>query len=1041
MATEFAHTIGGLGLTVIGCTGNGVSPIVLTVSGSTASVRVGQRIVVASVGGNTNANGVKIVTVVSSNSITFSGTGNGAYTSGGTVARDYLSIDAWNAATRTINLTGLDRVYRGFVCNDTGYRSAVYAVPSDAINNAQTDETRYRELIAWPEDRFDPFERTGVLIEGDPTTSVPYILRINERGFRIVGIAIKTTFTPSTVAFSGIDTTTWLAGVEINRNGVVLDSCYIDVSKLRFSVSGALASRPSAAIHATATSDTPSTARFTKILNCIVIGAKDNLGTDTAALPVVHGIRVDTQYASISNNLVLGFETSQSNPQSVSETGGGIWIVGGANQRVVNNVVVDCERSFKGAPAASAIISRNASSDDNAQFFGIESVGGLRPDRLFRYYEFGDYRNLAGNALADRGGAALTDDTFVATDFAGDARVAPHEIGPFNGVVAADTRTPTIIESDIGPGLDYDDLEDWEAATAINLVSANVIHRAVIKTTSPMSTGSLDLTEWALYTGTASGSIVDRWRYREITVGEGFRYDPVLDSGAVLTGELLIGESHVRLSGFAITNDTITLLSHAVCIYVDGSSNVWIDGVYGTVPTQAAGGIVFEFTSDATDALITNCIAVGGSTSTGAYGGFLVEGLGSVVANCAAIRCRNSIGSGETPFGFSDGATTGVLFRNCMGATPGTGACFDVASGYQDHNLTTDATAAGVGSIASATASAVWVASTLTPPDLRLLASSPAVNTGVDLSGTFDSDFAGGQRSGAWEIGPYGGYAEPPAWPVPSLELGGSVAWAWSIQRTDGLTLTFSDAPISIVHRGLTHEPGGAFDASARRGEVGMADSSANFRGAITSEAITQVDLLNGLYDDAVVFESMIDGEFPWRTHYWRRQWRLGRIAFDGERFNADVLGASSILERRVGRSYTRACSHVLGDAQCKVDLRAITQRGVAVTSVSDDRRVFRATGLPAAAEDYYTLGVVTWTSGNNAGLRSEVIEFDNSTEEIALALETEGAIQVGDTFDIVPGDDLSFETCRDKFSNSDNFGGFKSIPGTDKTLQTPRSS
>lgn len=62
------------------------SPIVITYSDSpTPRVTLGQSVTIASVGGNTAANGTWIVSAVTSNTFTLSGSvGNGAYTSGGT---------------------------------------------------------------------------------------------------------------------------------------------------------------------------------------------------------------------------------------------------------------------------------------------------------------------------------------------------------------------------------------------------------------------------------------------------------------------------------------------------------------------------------------------------------------------------------------------------------------------------------------------------------------------------------------------------------------------------------------------------------------------------------------------------------------------------------------------------------------------------------------------------------------------------------------------------------------------------------------------
>jgi hypothetical protein len=206
MPTTIERSCGALALTVTGCTGNGVSPIVLTVSGYMGGVKVGQRIVVASVGGNTNANGGKTVTAVGSNTITFAGTGNGNYTSGGTVARDYATFDAWNTATRTYDLVGNDQILRLWLCNDTIGRAVGFPTPSAAINNPDVDTTRYRIVQAWPDNRFDPFERSGAFIWRNPLEATPYILKIEERNFRVVGCGIRTD--PSSSPAPTVDFTT-----------------------------------------------------------------------------------------------------------------------------------------------------------------------------------------------------------------------------------------------------------------------------------------------------------------------------------------------------------------------------------------------------------------------------------------------------------------------------------------------------------------------------------------------------------------------------------------------------------------------------------------------------------------------------------------------------------------------------------------------------------------------------------------------------------------------------------------------------------------
>jgi hypothetical protein len=92
------HTVAALtpfSTTVTGATGAGVSPIVLNVA-STTGLAVGEGILIASVLGNTAANGLHNISAIGSGTLTLEATssGNGAYTSGGTVTTNLVQLEA-----------------------------------------------------------------------------------------------------------------------------------------------------------------------------------------------------------------------------------------------------------------------------------------------------------------------------------------------------------------------------------------------------------------------------------------------------------------------------------------------------------------------------------------------------------------------------------------------------------------------------------------------------------------------------------------------------------------------------------------------------------------------------------------------------------------------------------------------------------------------------------------------------------------------------------------------------------------------------------
>lgn len=88
-----------------------------------------------------------------------------------------------------------------------------------------------------------------------------------------------------------------------------------------------------------------------------------------------------------------------------------------------------------------------------------------------------------------------------------------------------------------------------------------------------------------------------------------------------------------------------------------------------------------------------------------------------------------------------------------------------------------------------------------------------------------------------------------------------------------------------------------------------------------------------------------------------------------------------------------------------------------------------------AQVDGYFNDGFVTWTSGANEGRSTPVKTWVASGATFTFWLPTPYPIQVGDTYTAVAGCDKELTTCRDKFGNVINFGGFPTIPGRNETL------
>jgi hypothetical protein len=82
----------------------------------------------------------------------------------------------------------------------------------------------------------------------------------------------------------------------------------------------------------------------------------------------------------------------------------------------------------------------------------------------------------------------------------------------------------------------------------------------------------------------------------------------------------------------------------------------------------------------------------------------------------------------------------------------------------------------------------------------------------------------------------------------------------------------------------------------------------------------------------------------------------------------------------------------------------------------------------------YFDNGVITFTSGLNAGLSMEVQSYVPG--QWTLELPMPYLPSIGDTYSMHAGCDYSLETCRDRFNNILNMRAEPYVPGVDKLVQ-----
>jgi uncharacterized phage protein (TIGR02218 family) len=258
-----------------------------------------------------------------------------------------------------------------------------------------------------------------------------------------------------------------------------------------------------------------------------------------------------------------------------------------------------------------------------------------------------------------------------------------------------------------------------------------------------------------------------------------------------------------------------------------------------------------------------------------------------------------------------------------------------------------------------------------------------------------------------------------------------TVCHCWRLTRADATVIGFTDHDRPLTVDGTVFEPETGLSASEARDSLGLAVDTVDVEGALSSDRISDADIAAGLYDGATVETLLANWRSP-ADFVLLRKATVGKITRSDHGFVAELESLVHALDRPNGRYVSRSCDAELGDPRCKVDLSGLAVAG-AVTAL-ELPGVFVVSGLGSAEQDWFTHGVLTWTSGAAAGRDFRVEAHRKDAGGVRLTLRSDGGLAagVGDGFSITAGCDKKFATCKAKFFNQLNFRGFPHLPGND---------
>lgn len=253
----------------------------------------------------------------------------------------------------------------------------------------------------------------------------------------------------------------------------------------------------------------------------------------------------------------------------------------------------------------------------------------------------------------------------------------------------------------------------------------------------------------------------------------------------------------------------------------------------------------------------------------------------------------------------------------------------------------------------------------------------------------------------------------------------------WRVDRRDGVSFGFTDHDAPLTFEGVRFEASSGHDASATESAIGLARDTVQIGGALSSRAVTADAVARGLFDGAELRRWLVDWREPelrvltFRGHF-------GEIRRGASRFEVEVVGLSSRLNRPVGRAFLAVCDAELGDARCRADLEGAAFRTGGEVREIEGPAAFVVEAPGAYPEGWFANGRIEWTTGGNVGLIARIAADRLAPGGRRLELRgAEGAPpRAGERFRLIAGCDKTAATCRDKFANFLNFRGFPHMPG-----------
>jgi uncharacterized phage protein (TIGR02218 family) len=260
-----------------------------------------------------------------------------------------------------------------------------------------------------------------------------------------------------------------------------------------------------------------------------------------------------------------------------------------------------------------------------------------------------------------------------------------------------------------------------------------------------------------------------------------------------------------------------------------------------------------------------------------------------------------------------------------------------------------------------------------------------------------------------------------------------TLAHLLKITRTDGAVYAFTSADADVTISGasgnVTYLSAPGMDVSSIAISAGFAVDNLELTTLDDGTTFTRADVLTGKWRNAAFTLSRYNWQAPADGVDVLMAGTVGEVTINRTSVVAELRGLQQYLQQPIGSVSSKTCRARLGDALCTEALGPWTVTGT-LTSVTSQQVFTDSTRAEAA--DYFTEGLITFTSGACAGLSAKV-KTHAAGGVLTLALPVILQLVAGDAYSLVAGCRKRLaEDCAAKFNNVINFQGEPHLPGVD---------